>query len=139
MDIEDELPQRVSVLDENFLVVNPRANVRCSAALRGFHFYAPDMCLRAHLEGHASYVVDFHLRHLGSGKLDDSFWKLRDEFQAHWQNQFHCVILKTVTGVHVCLSKHRLVRMIFESRFVSERLLRPRIEYLLWFFRLQPI
>lgn len=133
-----DLPQRVTTLDENFLVINPRADVNCSPDLSGFHFYGPDLCLNARKNGHAAYVVDFHLRHLSSGKLDASFWAMRDQFQSRWQNHFHCVVLKTVTGIHICLSKHRPIRAFFASRPVATKLLRPKVERVMTFLRLPP-
>ena len=63
----EPLPQKVSGLDENFLVVRRDANLAVSADLKGFHLYGTDICIVARLLGYTAYVVDFHLRHLSSG------------------------------------------------------------------------
>jgi len=44
-----------------------------SRDLKGFHLYGLDLCILAKIRGYAAYVVDFHLSHLGIGKIDVSF------------------------------------------------------------------
>ena len=75
----EPLPQRVSGLDENFLVVRRDANLAVSSDLKGFHLYGTDICIVARLLGYTAYVVDFHLRHLSSGasKYEPGFAELR--------------------------------------------------------------
>ena len=63
----EPLPQKVSGLDENFIVVRRDANLAVSADLKGFHLYGTDICIMARVLGYTAYVVDFHLRHLSSG------------------------------------------------------------------------
>ena len=63
----EPLPQKVSGLDENFIVVRRDANLAVSADLKGFHLYGTDICVMAWVLGYTAYVVDFHLRHLSSG------------------------------------------------------------------------
>lgn len=66
-------PASVTSVDENFIVVKRRANISLSGDLRGFHLYGADICIVADILGYNSYVIDFHLRHLGGGLTDASF------------------------------------------------------------------
>jgi hypothetical protein len=63
------LPQRVSSLDENFVLAKAQARLSCSRALKGFHHYATDLCLNAETLGFTCYVVDYHLNHLGGASV----------------------------------------------------------------------
>jgi hypothetical protein len=83
----EPLPQRVSGLDENFLVVRRDANLAVSADLRGFHLYGTDICIVAQVLGYTAYVVDFHLRHLssGRGKYQPDYAELRSALIAKYR------------------------------------------------------
>jgi hypothetical protein len=66
-------PVACQTLDENFIVVRAAANLSLSGDLSGFHLYGTDMCAVAAFLGYTAYVVDFHLRHEGRGRIDDTF------------------------------------------------------------------
>lgn len=69
-----DLPQRVTALDENFIVVRRGANLCLSRDLAGYHMYGADLCVMADVKGHRCYVIDFHLRHLSGGTADAGFY-----------------------------------------------------------------
>jgi hypothetical protein len=73
----------VQALDECFLIVENGLGINISPDLRGFHFYGADLCLNARRLGYNSYVIDFSLTHLSTGKLDLGYYEARDRFQTH--------------------------------------------------------
>jgi len=77
-------PARVASLDENFIVVRAATGIRPSATLSGFHLYGTDLCLQARGVGRSAWVIDFHLRHLSSGRVDAGFLRQQEEFERCW-------------------------------------------------------
>jgi hypothetical protein len=64
------LPARVYSLDENLLIIKNSAGLTISADLEDFHLYGTDLCIIADFLGYSCYVVDFMVRHLSKGNLD---------------------------------------------------------------------
>jgi hypothetical protein len=81
-------PVQATSLDENFIVVRREANIALSRDLEGFHFYGADMCIIANVLGWTAYVIDFHLRHNGTGNLDPTFFSIREGTIAKWRRAF---------------------------------------------------
>lgn len=79
-----ELPERVTSLDENFIVVKRDARIGFSHDLKGFHFYGADLCLHAAQMGYSAYVIDFHLEHLSPGRKSDDFTACERAFHEKW-------------------------------------------------------
>ncbi len=77
-------PERVTSLDENFIVVRRDARLGFSNDLTGFHFYGADICLHANQMGYTAYVIDFHLEHLSPGKKDHTFTAAEVAFRSKW-------------------------------------------------------
>lgn len=121
-------PERVHSLDENFLVVKSSANIASSSELKGFHFYATDLCLNAILKGYSCYVINFHLTHLSPGKISQDFWKSRAIVQKRWSREFNFCYVQTPCSF-MFLSKHKALQYIFNHTkvmqwFLSHRSLR---------------
>jgi hypothetical protein len=85
---QGELPQEVESVDENFVLIRRDAALGVSHDLYGFHLYALDLCLQASFRGLKSYVIDFHVRHLSPGKLDDDFWQVRQKMIRKYRRVF---------------------------------------------------
>ncbi len=66
----NHLPQRVSSLDENLLIIKNDCHLSVSNDINGFHFYGTDLCLIADLLGYNCYVIDFMVNHLSLGNLE---------------------------------------------------------------------
>lgn len=116
-------PQQVHSLDENFLVIKTAANISCSWDLKGFHFYAQDLCLNAIYNGYSCYVINFHLTHLSGGNLNQAFWDIQKTFYSKWNDKFILCYVQTVTGVNMCFSKYAIIRAIFSRQKVRKLLL----------------
>lgn len=93
------VPGRVETLDECFILMRRARPVISSHDLSGFHFYGPDLCLQAELLGGSSHVIDFHLRHFGSGQRGPSFRAARRAFAAKYRPIFPGRTLHCTTGM----------------------------------------
>lgn len=78
------IPSEVISLDENFLIINRKNNIACTTIFKGFHLYGVDLCENARRLGLKSYVIDFHLLHKSSGKVDPSYEELQKEYIKWW-------------------------------------------------------
>jgi len=81
-------PQAALSVDENFIVLKSYSRLAFSADLGGFHLYGADLCVLADVQGHSSYVIDFHLRHLSAGNKSPSFFENEAAFAAKYGRAF---------------------------------------------------
>ena len=88
-------PKRVISLDENFIVVRKRARLGFSNDLSGFHFYGTDICLHADIMGYNAYVINFHLHHLGMGRMGVEFFEAKRAFEEKWNRALRLRLLQT--------------------------------------------
>lgn len=110
-----DLPERVSSLDENFLIVRRDSHVGFSHDLEGFHFYGADLCLHADVMGRSCYVIDFHLMHASAGKKDTSFAAAEIDFRIKWSKALSPRWLQTTCALlHLAGSptRHTFGRLI---------------------------
>ena len=70
-------PKRVFNLDENFVLLKRDMLLAPSCDLSGFHFYGTDLCLQGYIRGCNSYVIDFHIRHMGGSSQNNNSDDLR--------------------------------------------------------------
>lgn len=95
-----DLPCRVASLDENFLVMRNSSRLAFSRNLEGFHLYGADICLQAECRGWNAYVIDFHLCHDSSGKIDEEFRKCSENLEKKYSGFFRPrALLTTCTTV----------------------------------------
>ncbi len=88
-------PRKVMSLDENFIIVRRHARLGFSNDLSGFHFYGTDICLNAEIMGFNAYVIDFHLRHLGLGRMDADFYSAQRAFEEKWNRVLRPRLMQT--------------------------------------------
>jgi hypothetical protein len=108
-------PHRVMSLDENFMVVRREARLAFSRDLTGFHFYGTDICLVADILGHSAWVIDFHLKHLGSGATGAAFAESERAFRQKWSGALRDRAIQTPSAF-VTLSGHYRPRPLVAAR-----------------------
>lgn len=134
-------PEKVVSVDENFIIVKSGTNIRCSSDLNGFHLYGADLVTQAMLAGINSYVIDFHLEHLGLGATGTSFYDCQIEFEEKYKNALKPRRLKTnstetflgqthMFSRFLSFRKKRKSKLVVEKKS-KERLTR-RIKKWLW-------
>jgi glycosyltransferase involved in cell wall biosynthesis len=70
-------PVEVDSLDEVVLILRKSSGLRFDSAMKGFHFYAADICLTARMQGLKNYAIPafcFHNAN-GYGMFPRSFWE----------------------------------------------------------------
>lgn len=82
----NNFPHIVNILDGNLLVINKKSLVSFSNDIFGFHYYGWDICLNADVKGLRSYVIDFHVSHLGKGTVDRDFYECKNAFEEKWKS-----------------------------------------------------
>lgn len=92
-------PQKVSSLDENFIIVKNNADLKVSTDLKGFHLYATDLCLQGELNGLSAYVIAFNLMHKSWGNKTPDFFVLREQLQKKYSRFFRSRWVQTNTTV----------------------------------------
>lgn len=90
-----ELPKRVITLDENFIVMKSSSRLGFSRDLSSFHFYGTDICLQAECRGWSAYVIDFHLRHVGIGTINEEFRETHQDLEEKYAAFFTPRTLRT--------------------------------------------
>ena len=88
-------PAPVVSLDENLICIRRETGVLPSGDLSGFHFYGLDLCLQARLAGYTAHVIDFHVRHLGRGTADATFFACRDAIEIKYAALLPLTVLRT--------------------------------------------
>ena len=111
-----DLPARALSLDENFLVIKRSAMIAPSAGLKGFHLYGTDLCLQALMQGRGTYVIDFHLRHLGRGTIGLDYYSCLEALEDKYVGVLNLGFIQTtclapmITGSYWRLALARLRR-----------------------------
>lgn len=108
-------PARVTALDENFIVSRRDANLALSHDLSGFHFYGADLCIVADFLGRSAWVIDFHLRHKGGGKMDASFYRQRKDVARKYQRAVRSRWI-VMTCTYFFVSRSPIVSQLLTSR-----------------------
>ncbi len=109
-------PHEVISLDENFIIINRKKNIACTASLSGFHFYGTDLCQNAKILGLKSYVIDFHLHHKSGGKIDENY-KLAKESYIELQCNRKKSQFYSTSCSNFFVSSNKMLNYIFNKKF----------------------
>lgn len=85
---QGNFPEKATMLDGNLLIVKNGSFVAFSNDLSGFHYYGWDLCLNADIRGFSSYVIDWHVEHVGDGTVNQEFFECKEKFEKKWSNAF---------------------------------------------------
>jgi hypothetical protein len=88
-------PQRVTSVDENFMLLKKKAGLTFSHDLTGFHLYGTDLCLQAEQKGFSCYVIDFHLLHKSKGNINESFYQAREALMRKYSGRLSPRYIRT--------------------------------------------
>jgi len=102
-----DLPARVETLDENLLILRKDALLGFSRDLSGFHLYGTDLVQQAAFRGWSSYVIDFHVEHLGLTEIDAAFVASVDAFRAKYRRALRPKLLSTAV-THIAFGRDYL-------------------------------
>ena len=116
-------PAQVAAIDENFMLVRRSANLCLSGDLSGFHFYGTDLCIIADILGFSSWVVDFHLHHIGGASTDKkgksefhtSYFDVRESLIRKYRRAFRSRWIQN-TGTIIYLTGSRLKQIVLNSK-----------------------
>jgi hypothetical protein len=104
-------PQKVTSVDENFMVLKSRAGLSFSGDLAGFHLYGTDLCLQAEQKGFSCYVIDFHLLHKSKGNINETFYQAREAFMQKYGHSLSPRYIRT-TCTTMFISRSPLLNSI---------------------------
>lgn len=114
-----DFPSDVMSLDENFLVINNKLNIRCTSTLKGFHLYGTDLCYNANYLGFKNYVINFHVFHKSPGYLNKSFFDSRNDFIRLLQDRKKSQIIFTACTKFYA-SCNSLLNIIFNYKIINK-------------------
>jgi hypothetical protein len=95
--------QRVSVLDENVLIVRNGCGITVSADLEGYHLYGMDICSVADRLGYTSYALDYLWFHGSHGTISEDFFASKVKLESKLRKYFARTSVPT-TCTHVSWS-----------------------------------
>ena len=121
------LPADVLVLDEVVLILRRDSGLRFNEDVPGFHCYGTDLCLQAHSLGLRVVAVDAVVRHLSSGRVDESYDKATRWILDRWGSEYGHIIPTPATIIEDLGKAGFLRRMLFRWRRRRDRRLRLRV------------
>lgn len=125
---------RVCCVDECLFIYNKKTKTRFNNFLKGFHFYATDLCMsltKNKFDVYATYLPVIHHGAYSSSLLTrDNYWQLFRDLISNWQKDF-----KSLSGTHmrwettddsICMTSY--ITFDSESSDFSARVLYMTIE-----------
>lgn len=111
----ESTPVKVCSLDENFIILRSDALLGFSSDLKGFHLYGTDIVTQAMLRGRSTWVIDYHLEHLGSATVNQSFEQCLTAIHNKYRKSFRSRTLST-TSARVAIGKQSLSAWMWHAR-----------------------
>jgi FkbM family methyltransferase len=108
-------PVKVSSLDENFIILRSEALLGFSCDLQGFHLYGTDIVTQAMLRGRSTWVIDYHLEHLGNATVNQSFEQCLTAIHNKYRKSFRSRTLDT-TSARVAIGRQSLSAWLWHAR-----------------------
>lgn len=110
-------PQKVKSVDENFILIKKSANLSLSRDLKGFHLYGTDICIHANIMGYNAWVIDFHIFHKSTGKVDSSFYNARRALIHKYSRVFKSRYIRTTCTI-LFISGSNTLSTVMNSRLM---------------------
>lgn len=112
IDQSNNLPARVTSLDENLLIIKSECNLSVSADIKDFHFYGTDICIIADFLGYHCYVIEFMVHHLSSGNIKKML-ELQPAFIEHYGHKLRSRF------IHTSCTKFYLSNSVFKNKLYN--------------------
>ena len=109
-------PFRAKSIDENLVILNHKWSPTISIDLNGFHLYGTELCKVANLSGHAAYVIDFHIKHMGAGLMGDGFFKEKEQMRKKYARKLKTDFIQT-SCTRIVLTSGNVKSIVFNSSF----------------------
>jgi hypothetical protein len=109
--------QKVTSVDEHFVLVKKSANLALSGNLNGFHLYGTDLCMIANILGYTAYVVEFHLLHKSKGNIDASFYNIKENLIKKYTSSFKGTYIQT-TCTQFFISGSNFCNALMNKKFI---------------------
>jgi hypothetical protein len=106
---------RVSVIDENLMIVKNGSGITVSADLAGYHFYAFDLCSVAERLGYSVYVVDCLWHHRSEGTLCSEFFEAKELVEKKMRRLYRGDTVET-TCATLCWSDRKWRRALSTAK-----------------------
>jgi hypothetical protein len=108
--------QKVTSVDENFILVKKSANLSLSGNMNGFHLYGTDLCIIANILGYNAYVVEFNLLHKSKGNVNSNFYDIKKDLQNKYTKSLNGHYIQT-TCTNFYLSGNKYINWFLTRRF----------------------
>ncbi|MDM7986146.1 MAG: glycosyltransferase [Smithella sp.] len=96
----DDEPVLAQTLDEMILIIKKKTQLKFDPSLPNYHMYGADICVRAKMSGHSSYIIGNFCVHnsVSVRKLKNDFWDAVSHFRKQYPD--HLPLKTTCTNLY---------------------------------------